>query len=428
MGTVERYYSQYQRAMALGMLGRGDQKIELLRDIVAADSGDYADEAAYELGRTYIAREEYGKGAATLEPFVERYPNSPYYTAALLDLGLAHFNLGDTAKSLKYYDKVVSKDPNSSEAKDALLGMREIYVDTGNVNAYFDYAEKTGVECDLSNMVRDSLTFESVQKVYMAGKTVEAVAPLEKYLNDFPKGYYKDDALFYLSDCYLRNGDSDKAVESLRELSERPSNQYTLRVLGELSKLAYSKGQYETAATAYRKLYDAEQSVQARNDAMTGYVRSVKNYGNDDMIVAMADFVASQSEAGATALRESKYAKAKILQRRGDNGGAIELFKELSADVRYAEGAEAAYEVIESEYAAGHLDEAEQLVYAFADKKSSQEYWLGKSFLLLGDIYRSRDDLFQARATYQSIVDGYSIKNDGIIEEAKERIRNLNRE
>ena len=426
LGTVERYYAQYQRALALGMSGRVNDKIDALNSIIEADRGDYADDAAYELGRTYITMEQYRNGAGVLEKFVERYPSSPQYTPALLDLGLAYLNMGETDNSLKYYKMVIEKDPNTAAAKDALRGMREIYVDRGDVNAYFDYAAGAGVESDLSNMSRDSLTFESAQRIYVAGRTNDAVAPLEKYLADFPKGYHRDDALFYLSDCYLRTGDTGKALQSLKTLADAPNNQYTLRVLEKLSPLAFENGEYETAAAAYRKLYDAESTVQARNEAMTGYVRAVRAVGNDDSIVAMADFVTGQADAGETALREARYAKAKVLQKRGDESGAMEIYRTLSKDVRYAEGAEAAYEVIAGDYRAGRFDAAEKAVYDFADRNTSHAYWLGKAFLVLGDIYRSRNDLFQARATYQSIVDGYSIPNDGIINEAKERIRNLN--
>ena len=47
------------------------------------------------------------------------------------------------------------------------------------------------------------------------------------------------------------------------------------------------------------------------------------------------------------------------------------------------------------------------------------------AYLALGDIYAARNDSFQARATYQSIVDGYSPADDGIVAEAKARIEKL---
>ena len=86
LATPEQQYARYKRAVTLGILGRTDQKQQALRQI-AASGGDYADEASYELGRSYIAQEKYAEGAAQLEKFVAAYPSSPRCTQALSDLG-----------------------------------------------------------------------------------------------------------------------------------------------------------------------------------------------------------------------------------------------------------------------------------------------------------------------------------------------------
>lgn len=71
------------------------------------------------------------KAPAQLEKFVADYPSSPRRAQALSDLGLAYLNLGDKEKSLRYYDMVVETAPQSSEAKGAMEGIREIYVSEG---------------------------------------------------------------------------------------------------------------------------------------------------------------------------------------------------------------------------------------------------------------------------------------------------------
>ena len=423
--VVEQYYAQYQRAVVLGLLGRTGQKIDALKAIVKANRGDYVDDAEYELGRTYIVQERYSDGAATLEKFVEKYPSSSYHTQALLDLGLAYVNMGNNDKALANYKKVVEKGPQSVEARDAMRGIREIYIDSGAVDDYFEYASRAGVEYDSSNMYRDSLTFQSARSVYMSGKNAEAVSKFERYIAEYPKGYYFDDALFYLSDCHIKNGDKEKSLTTLGVLVQRPDGKYTVAALSNMGRIASDLEHYDTAATAYRRLYDAESTVSGKAGAMTGYIRAVKAYGDDDTLLAAADDVVSHEDSGETARREALFAKAMILKKRGDSNAALEIFSQLGQEVKSSEGAQSAYEVIASEYAAGHFDEAENLVYAFAEKNTPHAYWLGKSFLLLGDIYRSRNNLYQARATYQSIVDGYSIANDGLIDEARARISNL---
>jgi TolA-binding protein len=112
--------------------------------------------------------------------------------------------------------------------------------------------------------------------------------------------------------------------------------------------------------------------------------------------------------------------------RRGDEQAAMAIFKTLSKEVKSVEGAEARFRIIEAEYKAKNYDKAEKMVYEFSDTNTPQNYWLAKAFILLGDIYFDKGDSFQARATYQSIVDGYSPADDGVVEEAKEKIAKLN--
>ena len=104
----------------------------------------------------------------------------------------------------------------------------------------------------------------------------------------------------------------------------------------------------------------------------------------------------------------------------------MKLYKELAKEVRTKEGCEAPHRLIEAQFASGDLDGCEKAVFAFADREPASSYWLAKAFILLGDVYVRKGDNFQARATYQSVADGYSPADDGIVDEAKERIAKLN--
>jgi TolA-binding protein len=117
--------------------------------------------------------------------------------------------------------------------------------------------------------------------------------------------------------------------------------------------------------------------------------------------------------------------KAGILRREGERIRSLEIYRSLAGDTQSAEGAESAYRVIEALYEAGDYKQAEQAVFTLSDSNSPQTYWVGMAFLTLGDIYAREGDSFQARATYQSIVDGYSPSDDGVVEAARNRISNL---
>ena len=426
MRSLGSDYAEYQRAITLGVQNQRAKKIEALKRIVQADKGDYVDDAQYELGHTYIADEQYDNGVRTLESFVAQYPNSKYYTQALSELGLAYMNLGQKDKALVYYDLVVKAAPKSSESKSALQGIREIYVDKGDVESYFDYTNKVGVAGDVNALERDSLSYAAAQKLYLDNRTADAVVGFKNYLNNYPEGNFQNDALFFLSDCYVRDGREAEAIETLSKLADQGRTQYSERVLDRLSSMCYKSERWELAAKSYRRLYDESADASVRKSAASGYVASTLKYADDDAVVAMADDVEKFEIMTDIARRKARHAKAQVMLRKGDEQAALEIFKVLNTEVKSAEGAEARFRIIEAEYNAKHYDKAEKMVYEFSDSNTPQNYWLAKAFILLGDIYVDKGDSFQARATYQSIVDGYSPADDGVVELAKSRIAKLN--
>ena len=66
-------------------------------------------------------------------------------------------------------------------------------------------------------------------------------------------------------------------------------------------------------------------------------------------------------------------------------------------------------------------------MYAFSDAGSEQTYWLAKAFVTLGDSFAERDDMAQAKATFESVRDGYepSGKNDDILDNVNMRLKKI---
>ncbi len=425
VGTNDRYYSGYQRALMLGLVDRADRKIESLQAIIRKDEGPYVEDATYELGRTYITQNRYTDGANTLNIFISKYPRSDYYLPALSNLGLAYLNMGDREQSMKYYKMIVDHAPRSREAQDAMAGIRGLYVDANNVDAYFDYAKKAGVTTDVGEVHRDSLSFVAAEKIYLSGDNRQAAPALSAYIRNNAEGRYVPQALFHLADAQMQNGDAAAAIASLDQLTMLKYNDYTVRGLQRLSDLNFKGGHYAEAADAYRRLSKVTTDPAIVGKALDGYVASVIATKDDAMISAMADEVAALPGVPEKSMRQAQFAKANILRAEGKTVEAVDIYRTLAGDVRTPEGAESAYRVIENLYEEGYYRKAEEAIFALSDANTPYSYWLGESFLTLGDIYVREGDMFQARATYQSIVDGYSPADDGIVAAAKERIAAL---
>jgi tetratricopeptide (TPR) repeat protein len=113
---------------------------------------------------------------------------------------------------------------------------------------------------------------------------------------------------------------------------------------------------------------------------------------------------------------------AKAYQVNGQHDLAIANFKSVVSLNKAALAAEARYEIANSWFALNKLSDAEKSAFEVINKSGSYDFWVTKSYILLGDIYFRQKDYFNAKATYQSIVD-----NSIVPEFKKEAQEKLNR-
>ena len=143
--------------------------------------------------------------------------------------------------------------------------------------------------------------------------------------------------------------------------------------------------------------------------------------------VESADLVYYDSRSDEAVKTEAEYIKAKSYLAVSRRDEAFALIEKLSKDVSNEYGAEAAYMLILDSYDRGEFEEVENKVYAFSDAGTDHMYWLAKSFIVLGDSFAERDDLEQARATFESVRDGYSPAdmNDDVLDNVNMRLKRM---
>ncbi|MGW8316820.1 MAG: tetratricopeptide repeat protein, partial [Bacteroidales bacterium] len=79
-------------------------------------------------------------------------------------------------------------------------------------------------------------------------------------------------------------------------------------------------------------------------------------------------------------------------------------------------------------YNRGEYKKAEEEVYDFIEMNTPHQYWMGMAFLTLSDIYIAMGDEFSAINSLQSLIDYYTIPDDGIIANARQRMTALKEE
>ena len=125
--------------------------------------------------------------------------------------------------------------------------------------------------------------------------------------------------------------------------------------------------------------------------------------------------------------REAQYIRAKSLLSTSRRNEALTLMQVLAQKPSTAEGAEAAYLIIQDQYDRAEFEGIQDKVYAFANGAGDQNYWLAKAFIVLGDTFAEQGNLAQARATFDSIRNGYepSGASDDVLDQVEQRMRKL---
>jgi tetratricopeptide (TPR) repeat protein len=99
---------------------------------------------------------------------------------------------------------------------------------------------------------------------------------------------------------------------------------------------------------------------------------------------------------------------------------AIRYFNESLALNKAALAAEARYQIALAYFKNNDFASAEKSALISIEQSGSYEYWITRSYLLLGEISILQKDYFNAKATFKSIVDNCSIAS--LKEEASSRL------
>jgi tetratricopeptide (TPR) repeat protein len=259
----------------------------------------------------------------------------------------------------------------------------------------------------------------------MTGDYEKARQSLNSYIEKNPDGRFLLNAHFYKGDCHYRVREDAEALQSFDYVISHPRSRFTeLSLLG-ASRIKFRQKDYPAAAQYFQRLEEIAEVHSNLLEARMGLIECYMMLEEYSKVIEMADKVLLAEKLSQEQQRKTRFAKAKALQANDRPMLALEEYRQVAAEVKSAEGAESKFRMAEIYYQRKEIENAEKVIADFADKTTSHQYWMAKSFLLWADIFREKGDNFQAIHTLQSLIDYYEKTDDGIIAEAKEKKKQL---
>ncbi|MFV0506329.1 MAG: tetratricopeptide repeat protein [Bacteroidales bacterium] len=424
VGKHEPDYANYMMAVCYGRLGNERAKQdELIKFKDVYPKSAYVDDAIYELGLSFERLKNYAGATAYFNIILNHYEESEYYRKVILKLGLYYFRDGDYNLAAKYYEQVVREFPNSEEAKEAMQGLKRAYTYNQTVDRYVAFSESV-YGTRVSANEQDSLNFESAERLFL-DKSKGAMKALEAYLNKFSNGAFVLDANYYLGEILFDQRKYELAYEHYKIVAAFSANEYTESALMKCAELSYSLGKYKDAEGYYDQVLLVPSTKWVKLTAQMGAMNNYLKLAEYDKVINMSDKALTSDIINQKQKEDIDAVLGVCYYRKGDYGKAMNYFEILANKPRTEIGARAKYTISEIKYNDKDYDGAESNLLEMISSGTSQQYWLGKSFILLSDVYMKKGETFQAKQTLQSLIDNYTDNTDGIADEARKKLQNI---
>ncbi len=418
--SSDKDYAMFQKAFATGLLGDHKQKIEQLNDLLRnVPNSNYHDDALYEIGQSYLAIQNSTEAQKHYRRLISNYPLSSYVKKAWLQLGLIDYNNNQFDSAIVKYKKVITEYPNTSEARSALNGIKNIYIELGKADDFIKMSQTIG-NINLGKAEQDSMMYYSAENLYTRKQWTRAMDGFKNYLNHFPNGNFSANAHFYLADCYLITNMPLEALEHLNMVIDFPRNMFTELALVKAIQMKIERKDYYAAIGNCEKLDSIAESYENQIIARRGKAICYFNLSRYNEAIESAQLLLTTPSIPQEDERIARYVMAKSYHALGDESRAIEQLRKIARDVKNKEGAEAKYLIAEILYYQNQYDKSLKEIFNFIDMNSPYQYWIAKAYILLARIYYQKNNTFQAVKTLESIIQNYDIKDDGIIQQAKD--------
>lgn len=418
-------YATFQNAMLAGVKSSGE-KISLLNTMMRKfPASALVTDANMEVANTYMGDERFRDAIPYLNNVIKSSGNASLVPQAYLKLGTSYYNIDNNPEALRQFKTLVEKYPNAPEAGDAIDNVKIIYVEEGKPGEYAAFMRQAGRP--LSTNTEDSLTYAAAEKQYDDGNMNAALNGFNEYLAQFPQGAYMLDAQFNRAEIYFSRKEWNNALTGYESVAALAPNRYAERAVLAAARLHFFElKNYAKAETYFAQLKQITSGQETRLEAMRGLLRS--QYQLQKWTEAMENAKELTAAKGSSADDKSlaNMAIARSYQAGGDFGNAINSFKSVVQINKAALAAEARYEIAASYFQLNRLPDAEKSAFETINKSGSYDYWVTKAYILLGDIYYRQKDYFNAKATYQSIVD--NTLNAEFKKEAQEKLDRVTEE
>jgi len=423
-GGVGADYAQYQKAMSYGLSGKKEEKIKDLDNLINNYStSNLVDDALFQKASTYTALNKKTEANETYDELLNKHSQSSYVPNVLLKQGLLFYSKGQNKEALAKFKTIVSQYPNSSEAKQAVSNVRNVYIEISRVDLYADWVK----DIDFINITDrdiDNTTYEAAENKFLDNNTNKAISEFNKYLKEFPNGFHALKAHFYLAQSYIKSDEIEEAIPHYKYVVDQERSEYSEESLTQLSLIHLEYEDWDLAMPLLSRLETEanypQNKIFAQSNLMKGYYEN-ENYEKANNY---AEKVLTNSKIDQVVGEDARVIIARVAIKKEDFRTAEEYYNIVDKTANGELKAETLY------YKAFFLndyksyEESNKEVQNLIANYSTYKYWGVKSYIVMAKNYYALKDAYQATYILDNVIKNFTQFKD-LVEEARNELNDI---
>ncbi len=362
-----------------------------------------ADNAAFQNGQMWFENAEFASAIRAFTIVIEEYASSGLLPYALVKRGVCQANLEELSDAEADFSRVISDFSSHQSAADAIIGLQDLQKRGVELASFNDLLGKYK-QANPGNSSLESIDFEQIKTNYFNRKYEQLRILVDQFIKDYPESNFLPDTYYYLADGYYRSFDYAQAISQFSLLLEYPNYDYYQRVLDKRGKSLLKLERTREAVTNYQLLGQAARNPREKYLAREGMMKAYQSIDADSAIF-FADEILEANWKPINGEHLALLTKLRLFMEQERLEEAANLADQLRKESSDEVGAEAAYYY-------GHLlakqsdfEGSNQSIFQLLNEFASYSNWTDRGYLLLIDNYIALNELLQAEATANSIIE-----------------------
>jgi len=347
--------ARLKKGLALINANRSSDAIISLNTFIAESPKDpRLEEALFWLAEAYYRNDLLANAAKSYQNLLDKFPNTPRREDALYGMGWSYFRQQNFKQSSSAFDKLVKEYPESKYAVEVLTRQADGFYLSKNYNAAASSYERV---FKFKPNAEDGqyAGYQLAHAYYMGGKYEQSFSSLMDFVRRYPRSQYSANAMYLMGWIRFQQKRYQEAIDNYSYLIEAfPTSSFVARSHYSIADAYFNKEDYQNAKKKYQYVVESFPTSGFASDAMAGVQQCLVLLGREDEAIEII----------------------RNYTQKNEDSPFVRQFREKGAGLMF-----------ENRKFKDAINEYEAIINQYPDNAKNAEavFWIGKSYLSMGD-------------------------------------------